>query len=91
MTTIILAEQLRCLNCLQQKQAKEQREQARFGYCQSECQPQKINEDKDVERSTFVRFELVGKTMQYAIKRASMLSQVCFCVYKDFLNSWTSI
>lgn len=48
------AEQLRCLNCLrQQKQQQgdmQEREQSRFGHCQQQCQPNKINEDKDVER-----------------------------------------
>jgi len=73
------AEQLRCLNCLrqqkQQQQNAQQREEARFAQCQQECQPSKINEDKDVERSTFARFELVGKPEKYAIKRTSMMSQ----------------
>lgn len=73
------AEQLRCLNCLRQQKSQQQdalqMEQSRFGHCQSECQPNKINEDKDVERSTFGRFELVGKQEKYAIKRTSMISQ----------------
>jgi hypothetical protein len=73
------AEQLRCLNCLRQQRSQErdaqQIEQSRYGHCQSECQPSKINEDKDVERSTFARFELVGKPEKYFIKRSSMLSQ----------------
>jgi hypothetical protein len=33
------------------------------------------DEDKDVERSTFVRFELQGKPEKYAIRRSSMMSQ----------------
>jgi len=73
------AEQLRCLNCLRQQKSQQhdaqQREIARFSHCQSECQPAKINEDKDVERSTFARFELIGKPEKYAIKRSSMMSQ----------------
>jgi hypothetical protein len=73
------AEQLRCLNCLRQhkdQQDAKQREQARFGHCQLECQPNKVNDDKDVEKSTFARFELIGKPEKYAIKRSSMMSQV---------------
>jgi len=73
------AEQLRCLNCLRQQKSQQQDaiqiEQSRFGHCQAECQPNKINEDKDVERSTFGRFELQGKPEKYSIKRTSMLSQ----------------
>jgi hypothetical protein len=73
------AQELKCLNCLraskQQQQDAEKREQARFGHCQSECQANKVNEDMDLERSTFARFELVGKPEKYSIKRSSMLSQ----------------
>jgi hypothetical protein len=73
------AEQLRCLNCLRQQQSQQQnaqqREVARFSHCQQECQPSKINEDKDIERSTFARYELVGKQEKYGIKRVSMMSQ----------------
>jgi len=73
------AEQLRCLNCLRQQKSQQQnaqqREAARFSHCQRECQPSKINEDKDVERSTFARFELIGRPEKYSIKRTSMMSQ----------------
>jgi len=73
------AEQLRCLNCLRQQQTQQQnaqaRELARFTHCQQECQPSKVNEDKDVERSTFARYELVGKQQgKYSIKKVSMIS-----------------
>lgn len=52
-----------------------QREQSRFAQCLEECQPAKITEDKDVERSTFGKFELIGTPEKYAIKRTTMMSQ----------------
>jgi hypothetical protein len=73
------AEQLRCLTCLRQQKSQEQdpeqRETIRFTHCQNECQPSKINEDNDVDRSTFAKIQLVGTQEKFAIKRTSMMSQ----------------
>jgi hypothetical protein len=48
-------------------------EQIRFSHCQQECQPNV--QSKDMERSTFARFELMGKPEKYGVQRVTMLSQ----------------
>lgn len=74
------AQQVRCLNCLRQQQPHGQIdaqtvEAVRYSHCQQECQPNKPNDDNDLERSTVARFELLGKREKYVIKRTQMISQ----------------
>ncbi|KAI6215600.1 hypothetical protein M3Y94_00403900 [Aphelenchoides besseyi] len=72
------AQQVRCLNCLRQQQNQRDAqivESVRYTHCQLECQPNKPNDDNDLERSTVARYELAGKREKYAIQRAYMLSQ----------------
>ncbi|KAI6231775.1 hypothetical protein M3Y95_00417100 [Aphelenchoides besseyi] len=72
------AQQVRCLNCLRQQQNQRDAqtvESVRYTHCQLECQPNKPNDENDLERSTVARYELAGKREKYAIKRAQILSQ----------------
>ncbi|KAI6212243.1 hypothetical protein M3Y99_01841300 [Aphelenchoides fujianensis] len=74
------AQSVRCLNCLRQQQPHGQMdaqtvEAVRYSHCQQECQPNKPNDDNDLERSTVARFELLGKREKYVIKRTQMISQ----------------
>ncbi|KAI6218422.1 hypothetical protein M3Y95_01162500 [Aphelenchoides besseyi] len=68
-----------CLNCLRQQQNQRDAqivESVRYTHCQLECQPNKPNDDNDLERSTVARYELAGKREKYAIQRAYMLSAI---------------
>ncbi|KAI6209112.1 hypothetical protein M3Y96_00186500 [Aphelenchoides besseyi] len=72
------SQEVRCFNCIHKHRSQpdeEAIEELRYSHCQLECQPNRINKENDVERSTFGRFELMGKTEKYAIKRVTMLSQ----------------
>ncbi|KAI6215143.1 Vitellogenin-6 [Aphelenchoides besseyi] len=63
-------QQVRCLNCLRQQQNQRDAqivESVRYTHCQLECQPNKPNDDNDLERSTVARYELAGKREKYAI------------------------